>query len=57
MSDPKQSPKAVIGHVGIEVLNIARSKKFYQALLNKLGFEIILDDESAVGFSNQTFQI
>jgi catechol 2,3-dioxygenase-like lactoylglutathione lyase family enzyme len=57
MSAPKQFSKAVIGHIGIEVSNIARSKKFYHALLGKLGFEVILDDESAVGLSNQAFQV
>ncbi len=47
----------VVGHVGIEVTNLGKSKKFYQTMLECLGFQIVLDNENAVGFSNQSFQI
>ncbi len=47
----------VIGHVGIEVTNLVKSKKFYWIMLECLGFQIILDNGNAVGFSNQNFQV
>jgi len=56
MNTEKHKP-AVIGHVGIEVTNLANSKKFYQTMLSGLGFQIVMDNDNAVGFSNQTFQI
>ncbi len=49
--------QAIIGHVGIEVTNLTKSKEFYRALLDKVGFEIIMENENAAGFSNQNFQI
>ena len=49
--------QAVVGHVGIEVRNLAESKKFYQALLEGLAFEVVMENENAVGFSNRTFQV
>jgi catechol 2,3-dioxygenase-like lactoylglutathione lyase family enzyme len=54
---PEKLARAVVGHVGIEVSNLTQSKKFYRALLSGLGFEVIMDDENAVGFSNQIFQV
>jgi catechol 2,3-dioxygenase-like lactoylglutathione lyase family enzyme len=49
--------QAVVGHVGIEVSSLSRSKKFYEVLLGGLGFKIIMDSEDGVGFSNQNFQV
>jgi catechol 2,3-dioxygenase-like lactoylglutathione lyase family enzyme len=49
--------QAIVGHVGIEVSNLAVSKKFFKALLQGLGFTIIMDSKDATGFSNQNFQI
>jgi len=54
---PRKRAQAIVGHVGIEVSNLTLSKRFYWTLLSKLGFEVIMENESAVGFSNQTFQI
>lgn len=51
------SKSAIIGHVGIEVTNLKESKKFYRALLSELGFEVVMENENAVGFSNQNFQV
>jgi len=56
MLSGKQS-QAVVGHVGIEVSNLSESKKFYKALLEGLGFEVIMDTEEGVGFSNQNFAV
>jgi catechol 2,3-dioxygenase-like lactoylglutathione lyase family enzyme len=49
--------QAVVGHVGIEVSSLSRSRKFYEALLGGLGFKMIMDTEDGVGFSNQIFQV
>jgi catechol 2,3-dioxygenase-like lactoylglutathione lyase family enzyme len=49
--------QAVVGHVGIEVSSLRRSKKFYEALLGGLGFRTIMDSEDGMGFSNESFQI
>ena len=57
MTSSEKQAGAIIGHVGIEVSNLSESKKFYQALLKELGFEMIMDDENAAGFSNQNFQV
>ena len=56
MASSKQT-QTVIGHVGIEVSNLSRSKKFYKTLLEGLGFAMIMDDEGGAGFSNQNFQV
>jgi len=56
MNTEKSEP-AVIGHVGIEVTNLDKSKKFYQTMLDGLGFHIAMDSENGVGFSNQIFQV
>ena len=56
MISEKQT-QAIVGHIGIEVSDLRRSKKFYQALLNGLGFEVVLENVNVMGFSNQTFQI
>ena len=49
--------QAVVGHVGIEVSDLNRSKKFYCALLNGLGLKVIMDTEDGLGFSNQNFSV
>jgi catechol 2,3-dioxygenase-like lactoylglutathione lyase family enzyme len=53
----KKQPPAIVGHVGIEVSNLVKSKKFYIALLEGLGFKVIMDQEDGVGFSNGGFQV
>jgi catechol 2,3-dioxygenase-like lactoylglutathione lyase family enzyme len=54
---PDKQTQTVVGHVGIEVSNLNRSKKFYKALLNGLGFQVIMDTADGVGFSNQNFSV
>jgi catechol-2,3-dioxygenase len=56
MVSSKQT-QAVVGHVGIEVSNLGDSKKFYMALLEELGFKVIMEEEDGVGFSNGNFQV
>jgi catechol 2,3-dioxygenase-like lactoylglutathione lyase family enzyme len=53
----KKQDQAVIGHVGIEVSHLTKSKKFYKALLEGLGFTVIMEEEGTIGFSNQGFQV
>lgn len=49
--------QAVVGHVGIEVSSLKKSRKFYEDLLGELEFKVIMDTEEGVGFSNETFQV
>jgi predicted lactoylglutathione lyase len=49
--------QAVVGHVGIEVSDLNRSKKFYKALLLGLGFRVTMDTETGMGFSNENFSV
>ncbi|MCJ7423160.1 VOC family protein [Candidatus Bathyarchaeota archaeon] len=49
--------QAIVGHVGIEVLSLDSSRKFYNALLGGLGLKIIMDTEDGVGFTNQNFSV
>jgi catechol 2,3-dioxygenase-like lactoylglutathione lyase family enzyme len=56
MSSDKM-PQATVGHVGIEVSNLGRSKRFYKALLGGLGFKVTMDTEEGIGFSNQNFSV
>jgi catechol 2,3-dioxygenase-like lactoylglutathione lyase family enzyme len=52
MAPGEQKSAAVIGHVGIEVTSINKSKKFYKTLLEALGFKVIMDTKEGFGFSN-----
>ena len=49
--------QAIVGHVGIEVSSLTKSKKFYSALFGRLGFKVIMDTEDGIGFSNQNFSV
>jgi predicted lactoylglutathione lyase len=49
--------QAVVGHVGIEVSDLGRSKKFYKALLLGLGFRVMMDTEDGIGFTNENFSV
>jgi catechol 2,3-dioxygenase-like lactoylglutathione lyase family enzyme len=53
----KKRVPAIVGHVGIEVSNLTKSKKFYATLLEGLGFKVVMDQEDGVGFSNGSFQV
>jgi catechol 2,3-dioxygenase-like lactoylglutathione lyase family enzyme len=56
MTSNKQN-MASVGHVGIEVKSLQQSKKFYKTLLGELGFNIIMDTEQGIGFSNEIFGV
>ncbi len=49
--------RATVGHVGIEVKSLERSKKFYEALLGTLGFRVIMDSKEGIGFSNEVLGV
>jgi catechol 2,3-dioxygenase-like lactoylglutathione lyase family enzyme len=48
---------AVVGHVGVEVSSLKRSRGFYDVLLGALGFKVIMDSEDGAGFSNGVFAV
>jgi catechol 2,3-dioxygenase-like lactoylglutathione lyase family enzyme len=49
--------QAIVGHVGIEVASLSRSKKFYSALFGGLGFKVMMDSEDGLAFTNQNFSV
>jgi len=49
--------RATLGHVCIEVSSLRYSSKFYEALLGKLDFKVMMDTRETIGFSNQAFNI
>jgi catechol 2,3-dioxygenase-like lactoylglutathione lyase family enzyme len=49
--------EAIVGHVGIEVASLSRSRKFYMALFGGLGFKIMMDSEDGLAFTNQNFSV
>lgn len=49
--------QAIIGHVGIEVSSLSKSKKFYKTLFEGLGFQIIMDIADGLGLSNGNFSL
>ena len=49
--------QATIGHVGIEISDLKKSRKFYEVLLKGLNFRLVMDTGEAVGFSNQNFSV
>jgi catechol 2,3-dioxygenase-like lactoylglutathione lyase family enzyme len=49
--------ETIVGHVGIEVASLSRSKKFYKALFGGLGFKVIMDSKDGLAFSNQNFAV
>ena len=44
-------------HVSIGVADIARSKKFYDAALRPLGFSLLSDGESTLGYGEKAVQL
>ena len=54
---PEKHAQTVVGHVGIEVSNLNKSKKFYKTLFTGLNFKVIMDNEDGLAFSNQNFQV
>ena len=46
-----------VGHISLGVSDVTTAKKFYCPLLDELGFKVILEDEEALGWSNENFKI
>jgi catechol 2,3-dioxygenase-like lactoylglutathione lyase family enzyme len=47
----------MINHVSIGVRDVARSKKFYDAALKPLGFSLLSDGESSLGYGEKAVQL
>lgn len=56
MSKERRS-QASVGHLGIEVTSISRSRKFYEVLLGELGCKAVMDHKDVLGISNGAFQV
>ncbi len=50
-------PNVSVGHICLEVSNLAKAKGFYEPLLGQLGFKVILSDKDTMGMSNGAFAI
>lgn len=46
-----------VGHICLEVSDVAVAKRFYAPLFDELGFRTIVDEEESVGWSNESFAI
>jgi catechol 2,3-dioxygenase-like lactoylglutathione lyase family enzyme len=53
----KDNIEASIGHIGIEVTSINKSRKFYKTLLEGLGLKLLRDTQEYLGFNNQNFSV
>jgi catechol 2,3-dioxygenase-like lactoylglutathione lyase family enzyme len=53
----KQKESQMFDHVSIGVADIARSKKFYDAALKPLGFMLLSDGESSLGYGDKAVQL
>jgi catechol 2,3-dioxygenase-like lactoylglutathione lyase family enzyme len=49
--------EASVGHIGIEVTSLNKSKKFYKTLLEGLGLKLLRDTPEYLGFNNQNFSV
>lgn len=49
--------EAAVGHIGIEVTSLDRSRKFYKTLLEGLGLKVLRDTPEYLGFNNQNFSV
>jgi catechol-2,3-dioxygenase len=49
--------QAIVGHIGIEVSSLAKSKKFHQTLFSGLGLKTMMDTKDGVAFSNENFSV
>jgi catechol 2,3-dioxygenase-like lactoylglutathione lyase family enzyme len=48
---------ASVGHIGIEVSSLSRSRRFYKTLLEGLGLKLLRDTPEYLGFNNQNFSV
>lgn len=46
-----------IGHVGIEVVDLARARPFYDALAMGLDLKVLYESKETVGYGNRDYQI
>ncbi len=52
MGFKEQKSSATVGHVGIEVRGLSKSKKFYKTLFEALGLRVVMDTKEGFGLSN-----
>lgn len=57
MKKSEQKVNVSVGHISLEVSDIARSRRFYEPVLKSLGFGIVLEENDAFGMSNESFGI
>ena len=53
----KTEQNVSVGHVCIEVSDIAKSRRFYDPFLKHLGFRTAMEEKDSVGFSNGSLSI
>jgi catechol 2,3-dioxygenase-like lactoylglutathione lyase family enzyme len=46
-----------IGHVGVEVSDLKRSRMFYQVLAEAFGWKVVYESKETIGFGDKDFQI
>ena len=46
----------MIDHFNLPVSDLARSRRFYELILNPLGFRSLMQDGNAVGFGTETWR-
>lgn len=49
--------RATVGHLGIEVSHMGKSKLFYEALAKALDLDCIYESEGSMGWGNTEFSI
>ncbi len=54
---PITKPNVTVGHICLEVSDLAKAKGFYLPLLELLGFKVILADKDTIGVGNGAFAI
>jgi catechol 2,3-dioxygenase-like lactoylglutathione lyase family enzyme len=53
----KDNIEASLGHIGIEVTSLNKSRKFYKTLFEGLGLKLLRDTQEYLGFNNQNFSV
>lgn len=53
--DEGAEPGVSVGHISVEVSNVAEARRFYEPVLKSIGFKLILEEKDAVGLSNGSF--
>jgi catechol 2,3-dioxygenase-like lactoylglutathione lyase family enzyme len=57
MAPKEKEEQVTIGHVGIEVSVLKKSRKFYDVLLKAFDARIVIDSKETVGYANRNFGV